>query len=277
MKRRTVLQGVPALATFGYFARGTSSHAQDATPEAGTPSTTSAIPHIKWMLASIDSADDSITPSDPALFTIQFFPDGRVGIKADCNVGGGSYVIDGENLTFEGLFTTLAFCGDESLDQQFMASLLEVKTWSISKDPGDQLALNLDADGARMLFNPALQGVVWQWQEFLGGDGSVIAPEHPDRYTIEFFDDLSLHVRADCNSGRGSATVDGSQIDILFGMTKKMCEEGSLFNEYIRYLDEAVEYVIADGMLFLNLPMDGGGARFAPVPTGDEDLATPAA
>lgn len=274
MKRRTIVQAVPGLAALGLIGGAAAVRAQDATPDS-TPDAPAVIPPIRWNLSSIDAGDDSQTPEDPTRFSLQFFSDGHVSMTADCNVGGGSYSIDGENITIENLFTTLAFCGDDSLDQAFTTAIQTATTWSISNDPGDLLSLNTGDDGSGVRMDPALQGVVWQWQEFLGGDDSVITPDDPGRYTIEFMDDWSVQVVADCNNGNGSAAVDGSSIDLVIGMTRKMCAEDSFFDDYVRILDEAVEWLVSGGELYLNLPMDGGGARFAPVPYA-YDEATPA-
>jgi heat shock protein HslJ len=275
VKRRAILKSIPGLAALGILGTKAVTLAQDSTPVDGTPAVGTGIPPIRWNLASIDTTDDSLVPDDPSLFTVQFFPEGNIGIKADCNVGGGGYSINGESITIGDMFTTLAFCGDESIDQDFTAALMDASTWSISNDPGDLLALGLNTDGASISFKPALQGVVWQWVEFVGGDGSVITSAAPERYTLEFMDDWSVQAQLDCNSGRGSATVDGSSIDLLVATTKKMCADDSQFDDFFRVLDEAVEWIISGGDLYLNLPMDSGGARFVAIPPTFGEEATP--
>lgn len=275
MKRRTLLQSATALAAFGAFAKLEPGVAQDATPDSATPETTTGIPPIRWALASIDSGEDSLVPDNANNFTLQFGPDGRVGIKADCNAAGGSYELEGESIAITDVFSTMAFCGDDSLDQDFLAAIQTATTFSISRDPGDQLALNLDTDGSRVLLNPTLPGVVWEWQEFLGGDGTTITPNAPERYTIEFLEDGSVQVVADCNTGRGDAVLDGSAIDLTVATTKKMCADDSFFNDYMRVLDEASEWIIAGGDLYLNLPLDSGGARFKAIYMSPDDAATP--
>jgi heat shock protein HslJ len=272
MKRRVFVKSLAGVAALPVGLRLLRTSGQEATPDE-----TAGIPPVLWRLVSIDTDDSSQTPSDPRLFTVQFFADGNVGLKADCNVGSGRYTLDGETFAVTDIISTLAFCGDDSLDQDFLAALQAATSWSISSDPGDILSLHLDQDGGRMQFEPALQGVVWEWQEFLGGDGGTIVPDAPERYQIEFFDDLRVQVKADCNTGRGSATVNGSEIDLTVAMTRKQCAEDSYFDDYFRILDEAVEYVIQNGMLYLNLPMDSGGGRFRAIAPDFGDAATPVA
>jgi len=49
-----------------------------------------------------------------------------VSIKADCNQVGGTYTLDGDKLTITTGPSTLAFCGEASLDQQYLAALASV-------------------------------------------------------------------------------------------------------------------------------------------------------
>jgi len=56
----------------------------------------------------------------------------------------------------------------------------------------------------------SLSGLVWQWQEFQSSDDTVVKPENPEAYTLEFLADGTLAVGADCNRATGTYTVDGS-------------------------------------------------------------------
>ena len=228
MHRRRLMQ-LAAASAFGSIAPiSYAAHAQDqSTPSADmSPETMTGIPPIRWNLLSIDTEDDSLIPADPTKFTVQFLDGGNVFVGLDCNGGGGSYEIDGDSLSITNLIQTLMFCGDDSIDQEFSAALLEVNGFAINSDASDQLALILDGDGAQILFSAALTGVVWQWEQFEGGDGSTITPDAPERYTIELLDDGSLLAQVDCNSGKGTATVDGNEIDLIVATTRMACNEG---------------------------------------------------
>lgn len=275
MKRRALLQSATALAAISAIQSMQAGRAQDSTPQPGTPDSVAGIPPIRWTLVSIDADEETLVPIDPNSFTMQFGLNGRVGIQADCNSAVGTYAIEGDAFSITDVFTTLAMCSEDSVDQEFIAAIQAATTFSISRDPGDQLALNLDEDGARVLLNPSLVGVVWEWQEFLSGDGTTITPNAPERYTLEFFDDDRVLVRADCNSGRGEVVLDGSAIDLTVATTKKMCAKDSSFNDFVRVLGEASEWLIVEGDLYLNLPMDAGGARFKAIPPLIDEGATP--
>jgi heat shock protein HslJ len=76
-------------------------------------------------------ASQSVTP-EPRNYTITFNSDGTYEGKADCNQIAGSYTVSGSSLTIEAGPSTMAFCGEESLDQLFLAGLLSTTTYKIN-------------------------------------------------------------------------------------------------------------------------------------------------
>jgi heat shock protein HslJ len=121
-----------------------------------------------------------------------------------------------------------------------------------------------------------LPGAVWRWSEFQSGDGTVVTASDPNQYSVEFLDDGTVRVQADCNTGFGPYTVDGSGVDLTVASTKVACPEGSQSTDFLRYLDDAVSYVIKDGRLWLSLMADAGIAVFDPAPPPSNE-ATPVA
>lgn len=246
--------------------------AQEATP---TPMT-SPIPPLRWELQQIAGNTSAQTPETPADYWIQLLPTGQMWFRADCNQGSGPYTLDGDSLTFGELISTRVACAEGSLSDEFIADLGYVASWLMVGDLSDELVLQLMADGGTLNFRPALTGVVWEWTQFEGGDGSVVTAADPTRYTLAFQEDGSVQVKADCNTGQSQANIDGSSLDLTVATTKMACPPDSQAADFLRYLDEAVSYVIAGGMLHLSLPMDAGIATFRPVvPT--EGTATPEA
>jgi heat shock protein HslJ len=62
------------------------------------------------------------------LYTIEFAPDGRLVVRADCNRGGGRYTLDaGNRLTLSGIATTKMGCPAGSLDTAYLRQLGEVE------------------------------------------------------------------------------------------------------------------------------------------------------
>jgi heat shock protein HslJ len=114
------------------------------------------------------------------------------------------------------------------------------------------------------LAQDSLTGAVWQWQEFQSSDGTVVKPENPAAYTLEFLPDGKLAVGADCNRAMGASTADGSQLTLqAAAMTRAACPPGSLSDQYLEYLNGVVSYVFQDGDLFLALKYDSGIMKFS--------------
>ena len=109
------------------------------------------ITDVKWQWSELienEPASRSVIP-DPENYTLVFKSDGRYLIKADCNVGSGDYTLEGKDLTLAPGPMTRAYCGPDSLDNQYLSLLSNVTTVSMDTD---QLVLGIGEDGDRMLF-----------------------------------------------------------------------------------------------------------------------------
>ena len=100
-----------------------------------------------------DSAGaNNITMSDPENYTLTLQEDGTAAIKADCNQAMWSYELEGSNLTFNTLGpSTLAACGEDSLDQVYLERLGDTATYVMADG---KLHLNLKMDAGNMVFAP---------------------------------------------------------------------------------------------------------------------------
>jgi len=110
------------------------------------------ISNIVWMWEGFeDSADqDDIKVEEPDRYTLTLGPDDQALIKADCNQVTAAYTLKDSDISFELGPSTMAFCGEESLDQQYLAMLDQVVTWVLSDD--DEFVLNLRVDAGNMIF-----------------------------------------------------------------------------------------------------------------------------
>jgi heat shock protein HslJ len=116
-----------------------------------SPSTGEPITEKTWHWVSVietEPATGSVVPNQES-FTLFLGDDGSLGLQVDCNVAGGSYEVDGNSLSIEVGLSTLAYCGDDSLDQAYLTMLSSVESYALEDG---KLLLEL-ADGAgRMLF-----------------------------------------------------------------------------------------------------------------------------
>lgn len=113
-----------------------------------------------------------------------------------------------------------------------------------------------------------LAGTTWRLLRFEGGDGKVLKPDDPSKYTIAFNADRTLAARVDCNRGRGTWASPGPS-QLTFGpmaLTRAQCAPGSMHDHIVRQWGNIRSYVIRDGHLFLSLMADGGIYEFEPAP-----------
>jgi heat shock protein HslJ len=74
-----------------------------------------------WRLQSIRRVDGTtVAVPMPDRFTMEFTPNGRLNMRADCNTCSGTYQLNGTELSTGALACTRAFCGSDSLDTEFL-------------------------------------------------------------------------------------------------------------------------------------------------------------
>ena len=94
----------------------------------------------EWRLASLQRADFS-TATIPATLrlTADFGEDDRLALRADCNVCGGAFALEGDALVAGPFACTRAFCSSAPIDSEFVR-MLEGR--SSLKTSGDRLVLS---------------------------------------------------------------------------------------------------------------------------------------
>lgn len=205
----------------------------------------------------------TVTVENPEEYSLVLLPDGTYTIRADCNVGAGTFTYgdDGALALLPGPLT-LAACPEGSQSDAFLNFLGGVNAISV----GDDGAVTMTtADGGRATFINAgpvveaeqpdgedpLVGTVWQWTGRVDAAATATAVENPERYTLAFLDDGTYAFVADCNRGGGSYTRDGETLTLLPGaMTLAACEEGSRSDEFVSFFDQIAGFTFeGDGLL----------------------------
>ena len=106
-----------------------------------------SLPGTAWTLTAING-NPVIEGTEPYLL----FDEDSVGGNSSCNSTGGEYQVNGNKITFEGLFSTMMYCMDPEgvMDQEanFLNALSNAATFSIS---GNQLTIRLQ-DGGQLDF-----------------------------------------------------------------------------------------------------------------------------
>lgn len=108
---------------------------------------------IQWQWAELtetEPASQSVVPN-PENYVLVLNADGSASLKADCNMVSWTYTLEGTSLSFNTLGpSTMAFCGEESLDQQYLALL--GTGGAVSVEDG-RLVLELNDNAGRMVFD----------------------------------------------------------------------------------------------------------------------------
>jgi heat shock protein HslJ len=103
----------------------------------------------KWVSVTNQTTGEVTEVSDPNLYTIIFNADGTLSGKADCNSFSGTYSqANGFIITLGP--TTMAYCGEASLDQQYIQLLSSIVAGG--PDGAGGLALETAGGEQRMTF-----------------------------------------------------------------------------------------------------------------------------
>jgi heat shock protein HslJ len=262
--------------------------------EAGTGGAEEAVTEpsltgVAWQWTNFTDPEQGALPIDsPEQYVIEFTPEGRVGIKADCNNGTGTYIVDEGSIDIALGAMTLALCAPESLSDQFLNYLGDVSAYTFD---GNDLLLDLPDGAGTMRFAVAgaaveesadtppaaaeppaeeaapaevsLTGVVWEWIGFTDPVDEPLVIADPAQYTVEFMADGTVAAKADCNNGAGSYTAAEGSISITIGaMTMALCPPESYSDQFVEYLNAVAVYSFIEGDLLLDLPIDSGTLRF---------------
>jgi len=103
----------------------------------------------RWQ-KSVYNNDTESLPTDPDRYTLTMQLDGRVNIRADCNRGGGTYILDEKKISITITHTTRAACSPGSLEKPYIRDLNGVAGWFFKE--GD-LYLDIKFDTGTMKFS----------------------------------------------------------------------------------------------------------------------------
>jgi len=223
-----------------------------------------SIEDMTWMLTS-QLVDGELVPVPDGVLVSLRMEDGRAGGSGGCNSYFASYQLDGFDVSFSEIGSTLMACPGPAgnIEQAYFANLGRVASY---QSGGIQMAF-LDADGEFILeFDLAPDASVvgsWVATGINNGTGGVVSSEITSEVTADFSADGDLTGSDGCNDYFTSYEVDGDSITIseLFGSTKMACMSEELAEQSQQYyaaLGAATTWSVeASGRLELR---DDGGA-----------------
>lgn len=109
-----------------------------------------------------------------------------------------------------------------------------------------------------------LTETLWSWQETVMSGSKRITPDAPDSYTLLFQPGGMVSVRADCNRGSASYTLNGASLLLgSIALTRAMCPPGSKDTEFLAGLSAVSGQVFRGSELTLTLKDGAGTMVFA--------------
>lgn len=245
---------------------------------AAEPTKAPGLMNTTWEWTAIETMDgmNQTVVTDSYLHTLVFNPDGSYGIKNDCNVGGGNYTLLGSSLNLSAPITTLVWCGNESHDQLYQASLLNVTAYMLA--PTGKLSLALGESGHQMVFkanatrstpviNASFVNKTWYWTGMTQTMPSKeVAVSNPKQYTVVFAENGTYAVKADCNTGRGNFTLEKTVLKISKPtLTKAYCGDRSSDRDFLDGLSRVKAFQTdSTGRLILTMENPNNRMVFKP-------------
>jgi heat shock protein HslJ len=119
--------------------------------QAATPTPDNSIQDIvwQWVSATNKTTGEVTTVTNPENYSITFNADGTLVGKADCNNFNGTYSQE-KGFSIKIGASTMAYCGDTSLDQQYLTLLSSIAAGG--PDGSGGLALETAGGEQRMVF-----------------------------------------------------------------------------------------------------------------------------
>ena len=152
------------------------------------------------------------------------------------------------------------------LETEIFKSLDKTRTWKIQ----DEALLFFDSSDVLTRFKkeeiPGIAGSIWQWKQTLYNDNQKIVPADPENYTVQFREDGTLNVKADCNQKGGTyaASTKEKRLSIeITHSTMAVCPEGTLEDAFVRGLTATAIYFFKNGGLTIDLKYDSGTMQFS--------------
>jgi META domain len=220
----------------------------------------------RWAWDGFSPAADAgvLVPKHPEKYWVEFLPEGKLSLQADCNRGFGTWREEPTGVELKPLGTTLMACGEASLDGHFLEVL---RTSSASRD-GVRLLLRGPL-GVLRLAEVSTEGRLTEtaWTLVKVEDRAAATPMKPGRYGVQFLPGGVLRWTAECQTGGGTwRTAQGGALTLhaSAGATSAACVAGTSGPNLSHLLNTVEGLSFADGELLLEGP--SGRLRFRSAP-----------
>ena len=227
-----------------------------------------------WQMTAYQSSDGKMVETLPDVKTTAEFTDGQVGGKAACNTYNGPYEVDGNQISFGLMMSTMMACPPAIMDQEmgYLGALEMVTTFEVTEE---SLTM-FDADGEIVLeFTPiepaSLVGTNWLLTSYNNGKGGMQSAIIGTEISANFSEDGAISGSGGCNNYNASYEATEETIGIgMIASTEMACmdPEGVMDQEtqYLASLQNAAVYTIRDDRLEIRDANGSGVAYYNAMP-----------
>lgn len=198
-------------------------------PAVEAPTQATGLVGTTWQWLSTITPVEEVSVNDPSRYTIVFNAatdgEGVATIQADCNTVGATYTVNESSISITLGPATLAACLPDSLDQQFLAGLENAAIFFFE---GDNLLMDLAADGGTMVFAPA------------GGGETAVGPEPNPELPVSSAQGITFQLVSFGPEGAEQSVLPGTEITAIFGETEVSGSAGC--NTYTASLTPVDDY-----------------------------------
>ena len=207
----------------------------------------------EFLSVRVMRGDDQIDLVDGTRISVSFAA-GQLGIRAGCNIMGGSYAVEGGTLVTDALAMTEMGCDQARHEQDDWISTFFGQRPAIALS-GDDLVLTFDDTAMTLLDREIadpdlpLAGTTWLVDSLVTGE-SVSSVPIAAVSTFRFSDDGRVDIDTGCNLGGGRYEVDEGAGTIRFSdlvFTRRACSGAG------GELEGAVMQVLAEGTLSIDI------------------------
>lgn len=125
---------------------------------------------------------------------------------------------------------------------------------------GSSESSGIDMDELEPISADSITSIEWQWTSFRDSDSpdNQITVPGPENYTLALFADGTYYIKADCNSGSGTYTLEGNNLTLGSPVTTLVeCGPDSMSGEYLSLLPTVEKASIENGQLILYPGVEG--------------------
>lgn len=214
-----------------------------------------ALAGSQWKLVSLGPLEAQVPVVAGSTVTLGFQVDGQAGGSGGCNIYGGSYSVNGDQITFSAVISTLRACTDEAVTTQeaeFFDALQAARRFTVT---ADQLVI-LYGDTQALTFTRVDPLAQTSWQLVWFATALDRTPALPNvAITLEFGTENRVSGFAGCNTYNGTYQAERGTITLSRMLrTLRACRDEAVMAQedvYLKALASARGFTVTGDQLII--------------------------